>query len=129
MEIEASQFLQNVPEGRANYYGTTFLYEVGTGGLVPWDTDLNARENSVPIDEAGWLGGRTTIPYDHSDEPDNAFMQMATNISGANGQAFVEGRRVHHTNMLRNVKTPHHDRQEARQHKVHSPFPLPNRLG
>ena len=100
MEFEASQFLLNVPEGRANYYGTTFLYEVGTGGLVPWDTDLSARENSIPIDEAGWLGGRTTIPYDHSGEPDNAFMQMATNISGANGQAFVEGRRVHHTDML-----------------------------
>ena len=25
---------------------------------------------------------------------------MATNISGDNGQAFVEGRRVHHTDML-----------------------------
>lgn len=100
MEFEASQFLMNVPEGRANYYGTTFLYEVGTGGLVPWNTDLSARENSIPIDEAGWLGGRTTIPYDHSGEPDNAFMQMATNLSGDNGQAFVEGRRVHHTDML-----------------------------
>ena len=67
MEFEASQFLLNVPEGRA-IYGTTFLYEVGTGGLVPWDTDLSARENSVPIDE-GWLGGRTTIPYDTVGSP------------------------------------------------------------
>lgn len=100
MEFEASQFLQDVPEGRANYYGTTFLYEVGVGGLLPWNTDLNARENSVAIDESGWLGGRTTIPYDHSGEPDNAFMQMATNISGDNGQFFVEGRRIHHTDML-----------------------------
>ena len=100
MEFEASQFLLNVPEGRANYYGTTFLYEVGTGGLLPWDTDLNNREDSIPIDQIGWLGGRTTISYDHSGEPDNAFMQMATNISGENGQAFVEGRRIHHTNML-----------------------------
>ena len=100
MEFEASQFLLNVPEGRANYYGTTFLYEVGNGGLVPWDTDVNNRENSIPIDQSGWLGGRTTIPYDHSGEPDNAFMQMATNIAGENGQSFVEGRRIHHTDML-----------------------------
>jgi hypothetical protein len=39
MEIEASQFLDgSVPEGRDNYYGTTYLYEVGKGGLVPWYT-------------------------------------------------------------------------------------------
>ena len=49
---------------------------------------LECRENSVPIDEVGWLGGRTNS--DHSGEPDNAFMQMATNLSGDNGQAFVE---------------------------------------
>ena len=49
---------------------------------MPWDTDVNNRENSIPIDQSGWLGGRTTIPYDHSGEPDNAFMQMATNIAG-----------------------------------------------
>jgi CxxC motif-containing protein (DUF1111 family) len=106
MEFESSQFLDGVPEGRANYYGTTFLYEVGTGGLVPWDTEgsfedaSSQRENSVPIDEAGWLGGRTTIPYDHSGEPDNAFMQLATNLAPWNGQPFVRGRRVHHTDMI-----------------------------
>ncbi|MEC8422290.1 MAG: di-heme oxidoredictase family protein, partial [Myxococcota bacterium] len=106
MEFEASQFLAGVPEGRANYYGTTFLYEVGVGGLLPWDTrgtfeDASSlREDSVPIARRGWLGGRTTIPYDHSGEPDNAFMQMATNLAPMNGQAFVRGRRVHHTDML-----------------------------
>ena len=106
MEFEASQFLLGVPAGRANYYGTTFLYEVGTGGMRPWRTEgtledqSSQRENSVPIDEVGWLGGQTTIPYDHSGEPDNAFMQMATNLSSENGQPFVRGRRIHHTNMV-----------------------------
>jgi hypothetical protein len=35
MEIEVSQFLGGVPEGRNNYYGTTYLYSVGEGGMVP----------------------------------------------------------------------------------------------
>ncbi|MEL6178702.1 MAG: di-heme oxidoredictase family protein, partial [Myxococcota bacterium] len=106
MEIEASQFLAAPPVGRANYYGTTFLYEVGVGGMVPWDTvgdfsDPNSdRENSVKLHERAWLGGRTTLPYMFSDEPDNHFMQMATNLSSINGQPFVLGRRVHHTDML-----------------------------
>ncbi|MGE9292938.1 MAG: hypothetical protein ACQKBW_04940, partial [Puniceicoccales bacterium] len=37
LEFEISQFLDNAPEGRDNYYGTTYLYIVGQG-LVPWDT-------------------------------------------------------------------------------------------
>lgn len=103
MEIEVSQFLDGVPEGRANYYGTTFLYEVGAGGLVPWttvgdfDDKASEREDSVPLDETAWLGGRTTLHEAVSDEPDNHFMQMATNLSSVNGQPFVRGRRVHHT--------------------------------
>ena len=106
MELEASQFLLNVPEGRANYYGTTFLYAVGSGGMVPWyaagdfSEPGSDREDSRKLDEAAWLGGRTTLPYMYSDEPDNHFMQMATNLSSVNGQPFVLGRRVHHTDML-----------------------------
>jgi CxxC motif-containing protein (DUF1111 family) len=106
MEIEASQFLAAPPVGRDNYYGTTFLYEVGNGGLVPWYTvgsfedKSSERENSHKIDEFAWLGGRTTLPYQYSDEPDNHFMQMATNLSTVNAQTFVRGRRVHHTNMI-----------------------------
>ena len=105
MEVEISQFLDGVPSGRSNYYGTALLYAVGTGGVVPWEavgTFSNAateRENSHPLDEAAWLGGRTTLPYNYSDEPGNAFMQMASNLSSVNGQAFVRGRRVHHTDM------------------------------
>jgi CxxC motif-containing protein (DUF1111 family) len=106
MEIEVSQFLAGPPVGRENYYGTVFLYEVGKGGLVPWyaqgdfDDKASERENSHKLDERAWLGGRTTLPYQYSDEPDNHFMQMATNLSSVNAQPFVRGRRVHHTDML-----------------------------
>ncbi|HMI94345.1 MAG TPA: di-heme oxidoredictase family protein, partial [Polyangiales bacterium] len=106
MEIEVSQFLDGPPRGRENYYGTVLLYAVGHGGLVPWhsvgsfEDQSSERENSHPLDEKAWLGGRTTLPYQYSDEPDNNFMQMAINIAGGNAQAFVRGRRVHHTNML-----------------------------
>jgi CxxC motif-containing protein (DUF1111 family) len=105
MEIEASQFLSNPPVGRDNYYGTMFLYEVGNGGMVPFynvgdfDDKASERENSHKLDEMAWLGGRTTLPYQFSDEPDNNFLQMATNLSPVNAQPFVRGRRVHHTNM------------------------------
>ncbi|TRX52845.1 di-heme oxidoredictase family protein [Thalassomonas sp. M1454] len=106
MEIEISQFLDGVPEGRANYYGTTYLYQVGKGGMVPWKTvgdfaiKSTERENSHPIDVAGWLGGNTTLPYQYTNEPNDHFMQMATNLSTVNGQTFVLGRRVLHTSFV-----------------------------
>ncbi|MEM9018401.1 MAG: di-heme oxidoredictase family protein, partial [Verrucomicrobiota bacterium] len=102
MEFELSQFLESPPVGRDNYYGTTYLYIVGEG-LVPWETrgvfgDASTeREDSYPIPERARLGGGTTLPYEYSNEPDNHFMQMATNLSSINGQTFVLGRRVHHT--------------------------------
>ncbi|NQZ09092.1 MAG: carbohydrate-binding protein, partial [Algicola sp.] len=111
MEIEVSQFLDAVPEGRNNYYGTTYLYKVGEGGLVPWKAvgdfadKSSERENSHPIDQSAWLGGSTTLPYGYTNEPDNHFMQMATNLSSINGQPFVLGRRIHHTDF----ETGQHD--------------------
>lgn len=102
MEFELSQFLDAPPRGRENYYGTAFLYIVGQG-LVPWEArgvfgDASTeREDSYPIPEAGWLGGGTTLSYQYSDEPDNIFLQTPTNLSRLNGQPFVLGRRVHHT--------------------------------
>lgn len=106
MEFEASQFLAGAPGARQNYYGTTGLYLVGVGGVVPWEAvgdfadPSSERGISRAIDEAGWLGGRTTLPYSYSDEPDNHFLQMATNLSAEHAQPFVRGRRVHHTDLI-----------------------------
>lgn len=106
MEFELSQFLDHgVPNGRAAYYGTTYLYIVGEG-LVPWDIlpgtfgPLNGTKDSVKIPEKAWLGGHTTLPYMHTNEPDNHFIQMATNLGYDNGQPFVLGRRVHHSSFV-----------------------------
>ncbi|WP_440905995.1 di-heme oxidoredictase family protein [Catenovulum sp. SX2] len=99
MEFELSQFLTQPPEGsRLNYYGTTYLYIVGEGGLKPFKWDVNSYDDGYPIEPAGLLGGDTTLGYNYTNEPAGRFMQMATNLSHVNGQAFVEGRRVHHTN-------------------------------
>lgn len=104
LEFELSHFLENVPNGRNNYYGTAILYIVGQG-IVPWEArgvfgnPATEREDSFPMLETGHLGGGTTLPYQYSNEPDKRFMQMAGNLSSINGQEFVLGRRVHHTDM------------------------------
>ena len=93
MEMEISFFMQP-RNGRNNYYGTTFLYMVGEG-LVPWEEGPN--RDSYPLPEHTWMGGKTTIHHNGSDEPKHAFKQMATNTSPTNGQPFMLGRRLHHT--------------------------------
>ena len=104
LEFELSQFLDAPPRGRSNYYGTTMLYLVGIG-LVPWEArgvfgdPSTEREDSYPIANKGWSGGQTTIHRAYSAEPDNHFMQMAGNLADIHGQAFVLGRRIHHTDM------------------------------
>ncbi|MDB5103696.1 MAG: hypothetical protein JWP91_1385 [Fibrobacteres bacterium] len=106
MEMEVSQFLAGVPEGRANYYGTVVLYIIGQGGLVPWEPRgvfgdaKTEREDSYPVDVAAWEGGRVTLPTQTSNEPLYHFIQMAPNLAPQNGQIFVLGRRVHHTDFV-----------------------------
>ncbi|RYY03732.1 MAG: hypothetical protein EOO53_07500 [Gammaproteobacteria bacterium] len=120
---------------RNNYYGTVILYMVGGGkgdqanGIVPWvgkptlDTDGNGNilkcnptsnneptcptiYDSFPLAQNGWLGGRTTLPYNYSREPWQAFKQLAGNMgggnvvaSGGNAELFMLGRRLVHTDM------------------------------
>ena len=70
VEIEFSPFLEKPPRGRENYYGTSFLYIVGQGGMVPWEwhEDVSVAQkkkgrslDSFPLPELAWLGGRTTV--------------------------------------------------------------------
>ncbi|TQV65970.1 carbohydrate-binding protein [Exilibacterium tricleocarpae] len=109
LEFEISQFLDGatLARGRANYYGTTYLYIVGEG-LVPWDvTDKvvftpgnRFQRDSIPVPAHARLGGDTTLHVQMTAEPDGHFQQMATNLGHDNGQPFVLGRRVHHTSFL-----------------------------
>jgi hypothetical protein len=95
VEIEISQFLLNPRHGRNNYYGTAILYVVGQG-IVPWE-GVGSVLDSYPLSTNAWLGGLTTLPYQYSDEPQHLFKQTAGNIAPTNGQPFMLGRRLHHT--------------------------------
>lgn len=95
IEVEISQFILAPQNGRKNYYGTTFLYIVGQG-VVPWQ-GVGDLLDSYPLPESAWMGGRTTLPYQYSDEPDHRFQQTAGNISPDSIQDFMLGRRLHHT--------------------------------
>jgi CxxC motif-containing protein (DUF1111 family) len=96
MEIEFSQFLLAPPHGRSNYYGTAMLYVVGQGGFVPWEGQGSTLD-SFPLPQSAWTGGRTTLPYQYSNEPLHRFKQMAQNMAPQNGQPFMLGRRVFNT--------------------------------
>ncbi len=102
LEFEISQFSDSsIPRGQANYYGTTFLYVVGEG-IVPWyTTDVGPfPEDSREIPLPYRLGGETTLHYQYTNEPNDHFMQMATNLGYDNAQAFLTGRRVHHSSFI-----------------------------
>lgn len=126
---------------RNNYYGTALLYLVGGGkgdqpkGIVPWigkptlDTDGNGNplkcnpvsnnepncptvEDSFPLPQNAWLGGRTTLPYNYSREPWQSFKQHAGNMAGGpanivkvggSTQLFMLGRRLVHTDFQNGV--------------------------
>ncbi|MGA1606014.1 MAG: di-heme oxidoredictase family protein [Planctomycetota bacterium] len=107
MEVELSQFLAAPRNGRANYYGTAFLYVIGQG-VQPWYAKAKeeattpaqraaASFDSFPMPAVARLGGDTTLPYPYSGEPQHRFKQMAGNVAPASGHEFVLGRRLHHT--------------------------------
>jgi len=108
VEIEISQFLQAPRNGRTNYYGTTLLYIVGEG-LVPWAQgkdlgfdggiigNVDQSLDSYPLPTNAWTGGKMTVHYQYSDEPEHAFKQTPGNLAPASGVDFMLGRRLHHT--------------------------------
>jgi CxxC motif-containing protein (DUF1111 family) len=95
MEFEFSPFLVKPTNGRSNYYGTATLYVIGSG-IVPWQ-GTGDRLDSIPLPDLALLAGRTTLPYQYSNEPQHRLMQMMTNIAPLSGQSFMLGRRLHHT--------------------------------
>jgi CxxC motif-containing protein (DUF1111 family) len=95
MEFEFSPFLMKPTNGRSNYYGTATLYVIGSG-IVPWQ-GTGDKQDSKPLPDSALLAGRTTLPYQYSDEPQHRFKQMMTNIAPVSGQSFMLGRRLHHT--------------------------------
>jgi len=95
MEFEFSPFFVSPKNGRKNYYGTQMLYVIGRG-IVPWRGE-GEKLDSVPLPQTAWLGGRTTLPYQYSDEPEERFSQMAGNMAPVSAQPFMLGRRLHHT--------------------------------
>ncbi len=117
LEFEISQFLDKnfLPRGRDHYYGSTFLYIVGKG-LVPWDvTDMNPfvqgktyQRDSIELPVSAMLGGSHSLNRQTSAEPANHFMQMAYGLGYDNGQPFVLGRRLAHTEFTNGV----HDESE-----------------
>jgi CxxC motif-containing protein (DUF1111 family) len=117
LEFEISQFLDKkvLPRGRDHYYGSTFLYIVGKG-LVPWDvTDMNPfvtgktyQRDTIELPVSAMLGGSHSLNRQTSAEPDDHFMQMAYGLGYDNGQPFVLGRRLAHTEFT----DGHHDESE-----------------
>ena len=96
MEVEISQFLDAPPTGRSNYYGTAMLYIIGQG-FAPWE-EQGPQLDSFPLPSIAWQGGRMTLPYQYSNEPLHRFKQMAPDTAPTNGQPFMLGRRLFHTN-------------------------------
>ncbi|MEX0676012.1 MAG: di-heme oxidoredictase family protein, partial [Pirellulales bacterium] len=102
IEFEHSLFLSNPRNGtQKNYYGTTFLYKVGLG-LVPWyaptlENGTGSGDTSAELPSIAWMGGTTTLHTDYSAGATEQFKQMSSVLSMENANAFLVGRRLHHT--------------------------------
>jgi CxxC motif-containing protein (DUF1111 family) len=85
------------PGSRTAYYTDTFRYQVGGGGVTASNPDPYDGQGIMgPVDTAQ-QGGATTNVWAYY-MPETQFGQMALNIQHENVQAFVEGRRLFHTN-------------------------------
>jgi len=85
-------------------------YIVGQGGLVPWE-GKGSNLDSFPLPQSAWMGGRTTLPYQYSNEPLERFKQLPGETAPVSAQPFMLGRRLHHTDF---------------ETGVHSEFPTEN---
>ncbi|HVZ75064.1 MAG TPA: di-heme oxidoredictase family protein [Polyangia bacterium] len=87
------------PGSRDSYYTDTFRYQIGIGGLTPYNMDYDngmAPFNAMgPIPDARF-GGDTTASWLRI-EPYNYYGEMALNMQQENVQNFVGGRRLFHT--------------------------------
>ena len=107
LEFEFGVFIDKAslttPGTRTAYYSDTFRYRVGgSGGLTPYNADPSMNQpglNRLGPDAAAYSGGATTIPYLKL-HPDLYFEQMALDIQGENIRAFLQGRRLFHTDFL-----------------------------
>lgn len=106
MEFEFGIFLKGFPAddtfvvGAKSYYSDTFRYRVGVGGLTAETFDTAGLLG--PTSQQERLGGDTTVPHvafaDGTPvDPTFAFAQMALNIQAPHQQAWLEGRRLFHT--------------------------------
>ncbi|MFT3927762.1 MAG: di-heme oxidoredictase family protein [Myxococcales bacterium] len=78
---------------RTAYYTDTFRYRVGQGGLTMENADTSGQLG--PTMDAQ-LGGATTVAWAYA-EPELYFSQLASNTQHEHVQAFVDGRRLFHT--------------------------------
>jgi CxxC motif-containing protein (DUF1111 family) len=91
------------PGSRTNYYTDTFRYRVGEGGVTANNPDTYSDGKGVLGPEpAAQQGGATTNVWAYF-MPETQFGQMALNIQHENVQAFVEGRRLFHTDFTTGV--------------------------
>lgn len=85
------------PGSRTAYYTDTFRYRVGVGGVTAQNPDPYDGRGVLGPAEPAQQGGATTNVWAYY-MPETQFGQMALNIQHENAQAFVEGRRLFHTN-------------------------------
>ena len=109
LEFEVSQFLDPsyLERGRANYYGTTYLYIVGEGsfpGTLP-TTKCSDRGITCSVIQSQLLKVPDSVGTPHCTLPAVQSMMVISDRwpptwPRKTGSLFVRGRRVHHSSAL-----------------------------